>query len=95
MISPVLYDICTEEQVQIIKDVLTEKCNYMTSIAEEHCEEGMQDLINAGVEILELTDDEVAAFADMERSTNWGDTLDGIFGTEVMDGVYADLGIER
>lgn len=95
MISPVLYDICTEEQVQIIKDVLTEKCNYMTSIAEEHCDKGMQDLVSAGIEILELTDDEVAAFAEMERSTNWGDTLDGIFGTEVMDGVYADLGIER
>ena len=93
LLSPVVYELCTEEQVQIIKDTLIKYCDEMADNAEANCDEGMANLEAAGVEILPLTDEEIAAFAELERSTNWG-VLPEMFGEDVMNGIYADLGID-
>ena len=94
LLSPVVYDLCTEEQVQIIKDVMVEYCDAMADGAQALEDEGIAKLEEAGVEVLPLTDEEIAAFAEMERSTNW-DVLPDMFGQDVMDGIYADLGIDK
>ena len=73
---------------------MVEYCDAMADGAQALEDEGIAKLEEAGVEVLPLTDEEIAAFAEMERSTNW-DVLPDMFGQDVMDGIQADLGIDK
>lgn len=87
--SPAVYDKVTDEQMEIIKAAFAKASADMAAEAPETEQEYRGLLTEAGVTVLELTDEEVAAFAENERNTNW-DVLPDLFGQEVIDGVYAD-----
>ena len=87
--SKSVYDKVTDEQMEIIKAAFLKASAEMAEQAPETEQEYRGLLTEAGVTVLELTDEEIAAFAENERNTNW-DVLPDLFGQDVIDGVYAD-----
>lgn len=85
-----LFESLSPEDQKIITDAFAEEAAASIQTCQEEDEKYMKLMADAGIEVYDLSDEELKAYADHVRSVTWP-KLENQFGQEILDGLLNDL----
>ena len=93
LMSQSVFNRLSEGDQRIIQDAFMDASLYSFEVAEEINRQAKEDMRAYGIEVIELTDEQMQAYVDLVREVTWPRFVD-LIGQEIVDGILAYLDLD-